>query len=111
MNPVDPVERQLTAYNAHDLVRFLANFTDDVRVYRMPASAPAIVGKEALGAFYAKERFNLPALHATVLNRMVVGNKVIDHERIVGIRAEPLEAAVVYEVDNDMISAMWMFLA
>jgi hypothetical protein len=111
MNPIDPVDGQFEAYNAHHLERFLAHFSEDVQVYRMPASEPATEGKAALGAFYAKERFTLPALRAEVLQRMVVGNRVIDHERITGLHAAPFEAVVIYEVRDGLICTMWMFLA
>jgi hypothetical protein len=103
------VQRQLEAYNARDLERFLAEFADDVRVYRPPAAEPAISGKQAFGEFYARERFNRPTLHAELLNRMVLGNKIIDHERITGVRDEPFEMAVAYQVVDGRIAVMWAF--
>jgi hypothetical protein len=103
------VRRQLEAYNARDLERFLAEFTDDVRVYRPPSAEPALAGKKAFGEFYATQRFNLPGLHAEVLGRIVIGNKVIDHERIAGVRDAPFEMAVVYQVVGGRIAALWTF--
>ncbi len=103
------VQRQLEAYNARDLERFLAEFTDDVRVYRPPSAEPALSGKKAFGEFYAAQRFNLPGLHAEVLGRIVIGNKVIDHERIAGVRDAPFEMAVVYQVAGGRIAALWTF--
>ena len=101
------VQRQLEAYNARDLERFLAEFSPQVRVHRPPATAPAIEGIDALRAFYAAERFNRPALHAELLGRMVLGNKVVDHERISGVRDAPFEMVVVYQVVDGRIAAMW----
>jgi len=109
MSAEAPVQRQLEAYNARDLERFLAEFTDDVRVYRPPAAEPALTGKAAFAAFYATQRFNLPGLHAEVLGRIVIGNKVIDHERIAGVRDAPFEMAVVYQVVGGRIAALWTF--
>jgi len=103
------VQRQLEAYNARDLGRFLAEFADDVRVYRPPAAEPAISGKGAFAAFYATERFNRPALRAEVLSRMVLGNSVVDHERITGVRDEPFEVIVAYRVVDGRIAALWTF--
>jgi hypothetical protein len=103
------VQRQLEAYNARDLQRFLAEFSDDVRVFRPPAAEPAISGKGAFGEFYATQRFNRPALRAEVLSRMVLGNKVVDHERIRGVRDEPFETVVVYQVVDGRIAVMWAF--
>jgi hypothetical protein len=103
------IQRQLEAYNARDLERFLAEFADDVRVYRPPAAEPAISGKQAFGEFYATQRFNRPGLHADVLGRMVLGNNVIDHERITGVREEPFEVIVAYRVVDGRIAALWTF--
>jgi hypothetical protein len=103
------VQRQLEAYNARDLERFLAEFSDDVRVYRPPSAEPAISGKQAFAEFYATQRFNRPALRAEVLSRMVLGNKVVDHERIRGVRDEPFETVVVYQVVDGRIVVMWAF--
>lgn len=105
------VQRQLAAYNARHLVRFLAEFSDDVHLYRPPAAEPAIVGKPAFGDFYATQRFNRADLHADVLNRIVLGNKVIDHERISGVGEQPLEVVIVYEVVGGHIRNVWVFSA
>ena len=40
---------------------------------------------------------------------MVVGNKVIDHERVSGVHDRPFEAAVVYEVVDGVIRTVWFF--
>jgi hypothetical protein len=106
-----PVQRQLDAYNDHDLDRFVAEYTDDVQVFRPPATEPVLQGKAAFAAHYAANRFNLPALHAELVNRMVLGNKVIDHERITGLPGDggPVDAAAVYEVADGLIRRVWFF--
>ena len=111
MDPTAVVQRQFEAYNARDLHRFLAEYSEDIRVYRPPAPLPAIVGKEAFGEFYATQRFNHAGLHAQLLHRMAFGNKVIDHERISGVREQPFEMAVVYEVSNGLIVCTWAYSA
>jgi hypothetical protein len=111
LSPQDVVQRQLEAYNDRDLPRFLAQYSEDIQVFRPPAVVPSIVGKKAFGEFYATQRFNHAGLHAEVLNRMVLGNKVVDHERIQGVRAQPFEVAVVYEVNNGLIECMWGYAA
>ena len=108
-SPEALVQAQLEAYNQRDITTFVAQFSDDVCIYRPPATAPVIQGKAAFRDFYQNERFNLPNLHAEIVSRMVVGNKVVDHERISGIRDEPFEVMVVFEVNNGLIQAMWSF--
>jgi hypothetical protein len=107
-DPVAVVERQLAAYNARDLERFAATYSDDVTIHRMPDQMHAIRGKEQLRAVY-RERLASPHLHAEILSRIVLGNKVIDHERIVGIREHPVEALAIYEVAGSLIRAVWFF--
>jgi len=104
-----PVQRQLEAYNARDLARFIAEYADDVQVFRPPAVEPVLSGKPAFAAFYASKRFNLPDLHATVVQRIVAGNKVVDHERITGIAPGIVEAIAVYEVKGELIAQVWFF--
>ncbi|HEX7272648.1 MAG TPA: nuclear transport factor 2 family protein, partial [Casimicrobiaceae bacterium] len=74
--PEDSVQRQLDAYNARDLERFLAEYSDDVQVFRPPTIEPVLSGKKAFGEHYAKNRFTLPNLHARLVNRIVSGHIV-----------------------------------
>lgn len=105
------VQRQLVAYNAHDIEAFVATYSDDVEIYRMPATTPTTSGKPELRKFYQNSRFNLPKLHAEILNRSVIGNKVVDHERITGLRDEPFETVVAYLVHDGLIQKVWIFNA
>jgi hypothetical protein len=109
MDPVEFAQRQLDAYNDRDLERFASEYTEDVLVFRPPQLEPVLKGKQALKDHYAKNRFNLPGLHAELLSRMTFGNMVIDHERVHGISIEPLEGAAVYEVTDQGISKVWFF--
>ena len=109
MDITGPVQRQLDAYNAHDLDRFVAEYADDVKVFRPPAVEPVLSGKAAFAGHYARNRFTLPGLHADVVNRIVAGNKVVDHERIAGVGDGIVEAIAVYEIDGERIQTVWFF--
>ena len=109
MDPTALAQEQLDAYNAHDLARFLACYAEEIRVFRMPATEPVFTGKPAFGEFYRTQRFNQPALHADLLGRIAMGNKVIDHEKIVGLGDKPIEAAAVYEVNGGLITTVWFY--
>jgi hypothetical protein len=106
MAAVDVVQRQVEAYNARDLDRFVASYSDSIAIFRMPSTEPVISGKIELAKFYAEQRFNLPGLRAEIVNRIVLGNKVIDHERVWGVREGPIEIAAVYEVAGELIERM-----
>ena len=109
VNRADPLQRQLDAYNAHDLERFLAEYTEDIQVFRPPAAEPVLSGKKAFSEHYAKNRFTLPNLHAQVLDRMVSKSTVVDHERITGMQDGVVEAIAVYQVNEGRIRAVWFY--
>lgn len=111
MDPSAVVQRQLDAYNARDLQAFVASYGEDVVLYRAPAVVPSMSGKRELSEFYRTKRFNLPHLHAELVHRAVVGDKVVDHERISGLRDEPVEAVVAYLVRDGLIRSVWLFQA
>jgi len=106
--PVEVVEEQLEAYNARDLERFAATYSEDISIWRMPSTEPSIVGQAQLREVYRK-RFASPNLHATIVNRIATGDKVIDHERVVGIEAGPIEAVAVYQVIDGLIAKVWFY--
>ncbi len=106
-DPAAFAQRQLDAYNAHDLERFVAEYTDDVEVYVLPDPKPVMVGKAALAAHYRDNRFNLAELRADLVNRMVFGNKVIDHEIVHGVPGAPMDGAAIYEVTERGIARIW----
>jgi hypothetical protein len=112
MSPAESVvQQQLDAYNRHDLAAFVATYADDAELYRAPSVTPALKGRQALGDFYRDHRFNLPTLHAEVVHRIVLGNQVIDHERITGLRAEVVDAVAAYVVEQGLIRSVWLFAA
>ena len=111
ISPLELVQRQLEAYNAHDLDAFLSAYSDKIQMFRMPSPEPNISGKAQLAEFYGKNRFNVAGLHAELLNRMEIGNKVVDHERVTGLRDAPFEVVCVYEVGRESIQRVWFFAA
>lgn len=109
VDPAALVQRQLDAYNAHDLARFVACYANDVELFRPPAAEPFIVGRAALAAHYGSRRFNIPTLNAELVGRLVVGCRVFDHERITGLSERPVEALVAFEVQDGLIRRVWFF--
>ena len=109
MTPVDIVQRQLDAYNARDLERFVATYSDKIQIFRVPSAEPIVSNKRELAELYSSRVFSATSLRAEILNRIVLGNKVIDHERVSGLRDRPFEAVAVYEVGNGLIERVWFF--
>jgi len=111
LSPVEVVERQFEAYNRRHLEDFLANFSENIKVFRPPSADPSIIGKRQLADFYASERFNRQALKAELISRTVLGNKVFDHERIWGVRETSFEMMAIFEVQDGFIQTIWGFVA
>lgn len=108
---ITPVAAQFEAYNRRDLEAFTACFAEDFRSYRMPSETPSLQGKAALAGFYAEHRFNNPSLRAELISRTVLGNKVLDHERIHGLGDEAVESVAIFEVGNGLIRTAWFYFA
>lgn len=106
--PLEAAKAQLVAYNKRDLEAFVEVFSDDVRVFREPNREPSITGKSAFTETYRK-RFETVGLRAEILNRIEIGNKVIEHERVHGIREQAVDLVVVYEVFDGKIKNVWFF--
>ena len=100
----DIAQAQLDAYNALDLDAYCAFFTEDVKV----ADINGAVTVEGIGAYrakYAQTFKDFPKNRADLLARIVLGNTVIDHERVDrGTGAPTFEVAAVYTFAGDKIA-------
>ncbi len=110
MTPVELVQSQLDAHNAHDLDAFLATYSDKVQVFYPPAAQAALSGKKQFAEFYRTQRFNLPDVKVELISRVAENTRVIDHQRIFGVKPEPYEVAAVYEVVADLIETVWFYV-
>lgn len=98
------VQQQLNAYNARDIDAFLAPYSDDIEIYDHPDRLTA-KGKDVIRPQYASMFENVPDLHCELVNRIVLGNTVIDQERVTGFpNMEVLEAIAVYTIENNKIA-------
>ncbi len=88
LTPEQLAQAQLEGYNNRDIEAFLAPYSDTVKIYNFPAELTT-QGKEAMRTGYSNMFDNLPDLHCTLLNRMVSGNTVIDHESVVFRKDRP----------------------
>lgn len=106
--PEAVVQRQLDAYNARDLEAFVATYAEDAQLFEHPGKLIAS------GAAQVRERYSLrfqeQNLHAKLIYRIVLGARVMDHERIT--RTFPkgpgtVETLAIYEVAAGRITQAW----
>ena len=102
--PEQVVQRQLAAYNARDLEAWLATYAEDAQQFELHG------GLLAAGHAQMRERmrarFAEPDLQAQLLNRVVMGDIVVDHELITRNFDDgkgTVEMLCVYEVGQGLI--------
>jgi hypothetical protein len=106
--PTELAQRQLDAYNAHDLDAFVACYDPQVEVRDFPAGALRMQGHDELRARYGP-LLERPELHAALVRRTAQGSVVIDQEKVRGIRddGEEVDAVAIYEVQGELIRRVW----
>ncbi len=108
MTPSDVVKAQLDAYNARDIDAFMQHWADEARMYAHPDTL-LCEGQAAIRARHA-ERFKEPDLHARLIDRQVIGDTVIDRERVTRTfpqgRGE-IDVIGIYEVTAGKITRVW----
>ncbi|KUG07386.1 hypothetical protein ASU33_13605 [Solirubrum puertoriconensis] len=97
------VQQQLDAYNARNLEAFAATYHEQVELLTFPATLRS-KGIAKLREGYSQFFAQTPDLNCQIVHRTVLGNKVIDHERVTGLpNGQVLEAVAIYEVENGLI--------
>lgn len=110
MTATDPgqlVDVQLEAYNARDMDAFLATYATDAEV-RDHAAGTLAKGHSEMRTLYANV-FADERLHATIAQRIVMGNTVVDHEQrrlTLQGQAGTDEAIAIYEVFDGKIGRL-----
>lgn len=105
MTPEQIVQKQLDTYNARDIEGFMSLMSDDVSLYNLGDSKAISTGHKDVEAIYKNLFDKSPKLLSVLENRIVMGNIIIDHEKITGRMGnnEVLELTVIYEINGQKI--------
>lgn len=104
MSAVDVVQRQLEAYNAQDMDTFLATYAPDCQICDLNGAVTQN-GREDIRARYSAMFAQYPQNKARLVNRISLGDVVIDHEDVTrGPDGPKLEAVAIYTVKNGLIA-------
>ena len=107
MSPEEIIQAQVVAYNNRDIDAFTALHSPTAQLFNLPTGELICEGETAIRERYT-QRFENPNLHAEIINRIVQGNRVIDHEKITGMVADRVVYAVaIYEIENELIQRVW----
>lgn len=104
-----PVKLQLEGYNNRDIDSFASAFSDSVKVYRQPGIL-TYQGREELRKRYGAMFAATPDLHCEVVNRIIAGDVVIDHEKVLRVKGQArADAIAVYRVkDGEIIEVTFI---
>ena len=98
------IQRQLDAYNAQNLDAMVQCYAQDCVIAGLNGAITQ-TGREALRARYAKAFAAFPDNKATLVNRIAVGNTVIDHEDVSrGPGKEQFQIIAIYTVKDGVIA-------
>jgi hypothetical protein len=102
------IQREVRAYNDRDLEAFLATYHPEVKIFRFPHTL-LYTGRDEMRLYYRELFEKAPNLHVAIARRIVMGDTVIDHEKITGhIRAPSLEAVLIYKIKDGLIHRVWI---
>jgi hypothetical protein len=103
-NILKPVIAQLEAYNNQDIEKFIVNFSENCVVEDGEGNV-ILTGRTAMFESYKKMFEASPKLYCHLANRTVIGNYVLDEERVTGRNGNPEESHVVavYRIENEEI--------
>ncbi len=100
-SPEAVVQRQVNAYNARNIDAFMDTYADDIELYDFHSATPD-KGKETMRKNYGEMFKHTPNLYCEIEKRIVLGNKIIDKEKV-RVGKEIIHAVAVYEVEKGKI--------
>lgn len=96
----EAVDRQVDAYNAHDVEAFADCYAEDMVIVDA-AGAELTRGRAQLLERYGRWFERNPALHVEIVSRIEIGPFVIDAERVTGAPDGDIQAVAIYRVGDD----------
>lgn len=93
-------------YNNRNARGFADLFAIDTEVYEHPGILTQR-GREAIYEYYKKVFLEFPENQTKVLHRIVIDNKVIDHEEVQrSASVIPFQVLAIYEMENGLIKRL-----
>ncbi len=98
------IQRQLDAYNAHDIEAFLACYADDAVLAGLNGDVTH-AGLAAIRKRHEDLFYEFPRNHAKLVNRIDLGTTVIDHEQVERAPGgDRFEVAAIYTIKAGKIA-------
>jgi hypothetical protein len=107
LTPEAVVQKQVFAYNAHDLNAFVACYGPAIEFRTMDGNVNPEKGLGPLRKGYEDLFKRYPKLQVTVLNRITQGAFVIDQEVAEGMGPDPIKVTAIYQTSQGKIIRVW----
>ena len=101
-NPEAIVNKQLEKYNEKNIDEFVDTYASDIQLHTFPNDVTT-EGKTVLRRQYDSFFKSAVDLNTEIVNRIVLGNKVIDKQKVL-VNGQIFYAIAIYEVKDDLIS-------
>ena len=106
-SPEELVQMQLNAYNLGNIESFLFPYSDSVKVYGFPNQL-RYEGIDRMREGYQSFFEQTPDLHCELINRIVLGNTVIDQEEVTGLaNGGVIKAIAIYKIWDGKIQKVY----
>ena len=97
------IDKLVECYNSHNARGFADCFAENVKTYEHP-NILSQNSREEIFETYEKVFALRPNNSTTVVHRIIIGNRIIDHEKVNReINDEPFDAIAIYEIENNLI--------
>ncbi len=103
-SPAKIVQKQVESYNAANLDAFVNCYSEEVVVRNFPNDT-LYIGREKMRENYSGLSPEKKVYDVEVVKRIIIGNKVIDEEKVTG-NGKVQRQVAMYEVMNGRISSM-----
>ncbi len=100
--PEETVQANLDAYNAKDIAAFTASYSTEAKFCKIDGTV-LLADREAIAAFHQKFFVGNPGAHCQILQHVVMGPFVVDHQQITVEGRPPMNVMLVSEVRDGLI--------
>jgi hypothetical protein len=107
LSPEAVVQRQVDAYNAHDVAVFTSCYAVTANTVDFATNAVIDKSRQEIEKGFAELFKQYPKIKCTIRSRIVSGSYVIDKEFVEGLDGRSLFGTVIYLVTDGKISRVW----
>lgn len=102
------INKQLNSYTSQNMKGLLETYSHSIEFRRLDDNKLLLRGHEEVRNFHLQNTFKRGMISVEIVNRIIIGNYVFDHEIVDGLYDNQLvEAICIYETDRSKICKIW----